>query len=183
MEGERLLSPNWFLMDFFVRHFPSDFNGVAKQSGYGFNSAATVRVSTLQTIGGYSPLFPLDYSDAYLFRKLHLHNHKTYVAGDLVVEHNLSILHVDGMSAERYRNVMMTGSAFCDLMRGRLVGAEFTYRLVRAYLGQLIHGRGPEKKKILARLILDRLTTRKSTRIRRLAYNEETREAIRIAQA
>jgi GT2 family glycosyltransferase len=175
MQGERLLSPNWFALDFFARPFPPAFNGVPEQSGYGFNSAATVRVSAIQAIGGYSPLFPLDYSDAYLYRRLHLANFKAYIAGDLLVEHHLSILNTEGMSEERYRNVMATGSAFCDLMRGRLVGAEFTFRLMKSYLGLLVRKNDSAKTRILAEILKKRLFRRRSDRIKQWLEDETKR--------
>ena len=165
VQGARLLSPNWFLFDLIPRFFPAGFHGVSPHSGYGFNSAATLRVAAIDAIGGYSPRFSLDYSDAYLFRKLHLSGFQTFIAGEIAVEHHLSMLDTAQMSDERYRAVLFTGSAFCDLMRGPLVGAQFTGTTLKSWVASVLRRRSPEKRAILAELLRQRLFMSKARRI------------------
>jgi GT2 family glycosyltransferase len=183
MQGQQVLSPHWFKFDFFPYAFSNENHALQHESVYGFNSAALLRVSALKQVGGYNPLFWLDYSDAYIFRKLHLAGYKGFVAGKIVVQHHLSILNISGMSDARFRNITDAGSAFCDMFRNRLVGLEFTYRLIRSYCGQLLHHGSNSKKNILRTAILRRLLQSKSKRINDWTQQETTRRDLSLPPA
>jgi GT2 family glycosyltransferase len=120
---------------------PLGFTGVAKGDVRGFNSAALMRVSWLDSIGGYSPLFWLDYLDHATFRMLGSVGGKVWIAGELQVEHHLSI--EDGrasMSEARFANFIQAESGFLDLYGSALEGWLYSVRLVFRLLNQRRRG-------------------------------------------
>ena len=139
--GDRLLSPYWFWHGAVPRWFRKGYAGIPSLPTFAFNSASLIRFSALRQIGGYHPLFWLDNSDTYMFRRLHQHGKSVYVEGDLQVGHDFSMLSFEkSMSPERYRNVVSTESAFWDLEMNWIAGLERTLRLVVRYLRQLKSG-------------------------------------------
>lgn len=113
-----------------VGYVPSDFEGTSRREIHATNSATLFRVSALRNIGGFSPYFWLDYVDGYVFRQLHLHGMKVYVAKNIQVEHELSLLHGGELKADRFRNILRAESAFWDLYGGYVQGLALTARLL-----------------------------------------------------
>ena len=127
----RMLSPNWFWAGALPRWFPKGYIGIPPHPTYAFNSASALRVRALRQIGDYSPWFWLDNCDSYLFHRLHLYGKRVFVAGDIQVKHQFSMLDKrKRMSISRYRNVLLAESAFWDLSMNRLAGWERTIRLM-----------------------------------------------------
>jgi GT2 family glycosyltransferase len=80
------------------------------------NSGALLRVDALREIGGFDEAFWLDYSDIVLFSRLHASGKRIYVAGDLEVQHKISIADYDRqLSIERYNNLLHAESSFWDI--------------------------------------------------------------------
>ena len=113
-----------------VSYISSDFEGTAKLEIHATNSATLFRVDSLKKIGGFSPYFWLDYVDGYVFRHFHLHGLKVYVARDIEVEHELSLLHGGGLKADRFRNILRAESAFWDLYGGSVQRLALAARLL-----------------------------------------------------
>lgn len=113
-----------------VSYFPPGFGGILRRVAYAFNSASLFRVSALKQIGGFNPYFWLDYLDAYVYWQLHRHGRNIYVAGDLQVEHELSLLHGEDLKPDRFRNFLQAESAFYDLYGGHIRGLALTGRLL-----------------------------------------------------
>jgi glycosyltransferase involved in cell wall biosynthesis len=171
----RLVSPNWFLGGVLPRWFHKGFRGVPPQPTYAFNSAATLRVSALRQIGGYSPWFWLDNSDAYAFRQLHRHGKRVYVAGDIEVLHDFSMLNLRArITPERYRNVLLAESAFWDLEMGTLAGLERTARLAGRALKHLWRKDAPVYRHTTREFLRRRLFWTRRRRI--AAWQAETLE-------
>lgn len=168
VEGERTLSPHWFACDIFRRLFPTAFTGIPERSVYAFNSGSTFRVTALEQIGGYNELFWLDYSDAYLFRQFHFHGFRMFVAGDLILQHELSVLNASTrMSDARFQNIVEAGCAFFDTMRGPVSGVAFTLGLVKSYIGNLVRHKPATYRRVLVAMLKLRLFHRKAYRLRR----------------
>jgi GT2 family glycosyltransferase len=164
--GEKLLSP-WHTVWISPRYFPRSYNGLPKQPVYAFNSASLVRVEALQKIGGYSPLFWLDNSDTYLYRRLEVAGLRVFVAGSIPLQHDLSMMSIKSkMSLQRYRDSLESGGAFCDLELNWIYGLEQTGRLIRLYLSQVYRKREPEIKRITWSVIWSRMVRSKKRRIR-----------------
>jgi len=112
------------------RWFTYGFQGIPKRATYALNSAATLRVAALQQIGGYDPMFPLDVSDINLFHRLHRSGKRVYVAGDLLISHDFSLLKKHGrMSLNRYRALLLDECAFWDMNMNALARSERMIRL------------------------------------------------------
>jgi GT2 family glycosyltransferase len=128
------LSPFRFAGGAVPRWFASGYSGIATQPTYAINSAALLRTSALVEIGGYDPMFPLDVSDIRLFHRLSCLEKKVFIAGDIRVDHDFSLLDKNArMSTDRYRSMLLDECAFWDMNMGPLARFERTVRLaVRA---------------------------------------------------
>jgi GT2 family glycosyltransferase len=113
-----------------VSYLPSDFEGTATQEIHSTNSATLFRVDALKQIGGFSPYFWLDYVDGYIFHQLYLYGLQIYVASDVRVVHELSLLHKTALKPDRWHNILRAESAFWDLYGGTIQGLALTARLL-----------------------------------------------------
>jgi GT2 family glycosyltransferase len=166
LAGERTVSPNWFVRDTLPRWFARGYSGVPEEAVYAFNSGALVRLDALRKIGGYSPLFWLDNCDLYLFRRFEEFGMRVFIAGNLEIQHDFSMLNLGSkMSLTRYRNALEAGSAFCDLELGWLAGVEHTGILARRYLRQVIEKAPREIRRLTARMIGIRLFQSRARRL------------------
>jgi GT2 family glycosyltransferase len=130
----RNLSPFQFAFGAMPRWFDYGFEGIAQGATYALNSAALVRVDALRQIGGYDPMFPLDVSDINLFHRLHHAGKKVYVAGDMLIHHDFSLLKKHGrMSVERYQALLRDECAFWDMSMGPIARLERVVRLAGRY--------------------------------------------------
>jgi GT2 family glycosyltransferase len=131
----RNISPFRFLLGAIPRWFKYGFEGVSDDIIIPINSGATLRVTALCQIGGYDPMFPLDVSDIELFHRLHNFGKKVYIAGDILIRHDLALLQRDNrMSLDRYHALLLDECAFWDIHLGSLARFERMIRLAgRAY--------------------------------------------------
>jgi GT2 family glycosyltransferase len=130
----RIISPFRFV--FGVPHwFVLGFIGLSKKAAYAANSGAALRVSALHEIGGYDPMFPLDLSDTNLFHRLYKSGKRTFVAGNILVQHNFALLNKHSrMTIERYKESLLDDCAFWDIYMGPIARVERIIRFaVRAY--------------------------------------------------
>ena len=131
LDRAKNLSPFWFMGGALPSWFKIGFTGVARHCTYALNSGAVLRVAALQRIGGYSSRFPLDVSDINLFHQLHASGGRVYVAGDIQVSHNFSLLDkARRMSLDRYRSMLRDECAFWDLYMSPAARMERFARLV-----------------------------------------------------
>ena len=169
----RSLSPNWFRFGAIAQWFKPGFVGVPDQATFAFNSGAMLRVSALRQIGGYDPWYWLDNSDASLFRKLHRHGKSVYVAGDVQVSHDFSMLDMQTkMTSARYRNILLAESAFWDQEMGMLAGLERTARLTLRLFRHYWRNEGRELRNLTREFLSRRLLWTRDRRI--AAWREET---------
>lgn len=118
-DGDKVISPNALSLKIFPKFFPSDFVGISMERTSAINSAATLRVEALREIGGYDPLYRLDYSDAITFHRLHCRGRKIFIAGNIKVRHELSVLDMKHrVTIERYRDILAAEAAFWDECMG-----------------------------------------------------------------
>jgi glycosyltransferase involved in cell wall biosynthesis len=175
LEDGRMLSPNWFWAGVVPRWFPRGYVGISPHPTFAFNSASTLRVSALRQIGGYSQRFWLDNCDSYIYHRLHLYGKKVFVAGDIHVEHEFSMLdRKNRMSIARYRNVLMAESAFWDMSMNRLAGLERTARLIGRWIRHLTRRDPRALRKETAFAIRRRLMKSRKSRLR--MWTEESRK-------
>jgi GT2 family glycosyltransferase len=118
------------------RHFPDEYIGISTEKmTLAVNSASTYRVSALREIGGYDPRYWIDFSDVLLYHRLHEKNFRVFVAGNIHVVHEASVLDIrNRVSPGRYENIDRAEEAFFDECLGtteRLVLLlKLLYRLV-----------------------------------------------------
>jgi GT2 family glycosyltransferase len=134
-DGQRLISPAGLRLSLFPRFYPDDYVGVAlERTASAINSASTLRVSALEAIGGYDSRFWLDYSDAVLFQRLQKSGYRIFIAGNIHVEHELSVLNMKArVSLERYEDILGAESAYWDEYMGAValpaLALRFAYRI------------------------------------------------------
>jgi glycosyltransferase involved in cell wall biosynthesis len=166
VERGRLLSPEYFLLDAFPRYFPKGFQGISKRDTFAFNSASTLRVSSLREIGGYDPLFWLDFSDACMYSRLHKSRKKVYIAGNIQVQHQFSMRDKKHrVTVERYQNIVNALSALCDLELGSLAGLWFTVGLSLRVVKHWIRGDERSIRRVTFRMLVKRITQSRGRRI------------------
>ncbi len=110
---------------------PAGFKGVARGDVRAFNSGALVRVTWLKRNGGYDSRFWLDFLDHALFRAIGRSGGRVWIAGDIRLEHRLSLTEDRAsMSEERFQNFLEAESASLDLYGTRAEGWLYTARLM-----------------------------------------------------
>jgi GT2 family glycosyltransferase len=94
------------------------------------NSAACIRVSFVESIGGFSNDFWLDYLDHWLFRKIYDTHHCVFVSG-ISVEHDLSVADFNkGLDVGRYKNILTAERTFTNRHLPRLWRPVLALRLL-----------------------------------------------------
>ncbi|MGB6194199.1 MAG: glycosyltransferase [Terracidiphilus sp.] len=166
-DGKNILSPEYLLFNAFPRFFPRGFQGVAERATFAFNSASALRVSALREIGGYSPIFWLDCSDAYVYSRLNKSGKKVYVAGNIKVKHEFAMSDKKRLPLERYWNIVNAGSAFRDAELGVVAGWWHTAHLLARPLKHRLRGDDPAMRQITRSMLRSRLTESRQTRIAR----------------
>jgi GT2 family glycosyltransferase len=165
--GGRVLSPKWFWAGAIPRWFLPGFVGVSEHATFAFNSASTLRPSALHEIGGYSPWFWLDNSDSVLYHQLHLFGRRVFVAGDIQVNHDFSMLDKEKkMDIARYHDLLMSESAFWDLAMNPLAGLERTVRLAARWCRHMLRGGDPAFRVETAKALKRRLFYSRESRIK-----------------
>ena len=146
----------------YLRH---GFEGIARRDTYAINSASVFRVAALKQIGGFNPYFWLDMLDAYVYLQLHRHGRKVYIAGDIQVEHQLSLLHEEDLKVGRFRNILQAESTFCDLYGGHIRGLALTGRLLCRIWRQRRRGYAPAIRQLIWEALKMRVFQSKTRRI------------------
>lgn len=129
------------------------------------NSGMAIRVSALDEIGGYSVDFWLDHSDRYIFHRLYQHGKRVFLAADLRLQHNMTMLDYDArMNPERYANFLRAEQAFLDLFASADENAVQVLRLFARFLRQRRY-RNKIYSQMTWKFLLRRLVTAKTRRL------------------
>lgn len=118
----RVLSP-FVISRHWIRttHLQSGFIGISLQKTHAVNSASTLRVAALKTIGGYDPRFHLAYSDIVLFDRLHSRGFRIFVAGNIHVQHEMSVFDLKNRSTpRRYEEILRAEETYYDDYMGKI---------------------------------------------------------------
>jgi GT2 family glycosyltransferase len=143
------------------------FSGASEVECTSANSGALMRISALQQIGGYSEDFTQDFSDMYIFHQLHRAGKKVWIAGDLRLDHKMTIFDFDGsMTPDRYLLFMGAEDEFISNYKSAAENIVQTARLlarsVRQYRGYI----NPAYSRISLRYFWRRLFYSKAARAR-----------------
>jgi GT2 family glycosyltransferase len=116
----------WTLM----KHFPDGFVGIPPENVYAINSSFTIKVSSLNMIGGFDLKLNLDFCDLVICHRIHRQNLRVYIAGNILVKHELSVFDLmNRVDPVRYENIQHAEEAFYDEYLGRIERAMLTLRL------------------------------------------------------
>jgi GT2 family glycosyltransferase len=126
------ISPNVLTFTTFPRMISAESVGISlENSTTAVNSASTFRVSALKSIGGYDRRYWLDYSDAFMYMRLQANNLRVFIAGNIRVQHNLSVVDTQkNVTPERYEQILAAESAFWDECMGRATYLPLLIRLL-----------------------------------------------------
>jgi glycosyltransferase involved in cell wall biosynthesis len=108
----------------------AECQGTSAREVHATNSATLFRVSSLKQIGGFSPYFWLDYLDGYVFHQIFALGGKIYIAREIEVVHELSLLHGGDLTPERFHNILRAESAYWDLYGTPVQRLAFDARLL-----------------------------------------------------
>jgi len=141
MDGNQVLSPG-VLRKLRTKPISASSHGLQDDLVIPFNSGALIRVQDLSEIGGFNEDFWLDYSDYVVYDRLQSRGKKIYVAGDLVIQHKLSILDFDSnVSPQRYANFLYAEGSYWDQYRPAAFGYLHTLRLLVRGVRQFVRFR------------------------------------------
>jgi GT2 family glycosyltransferase len=128
----RVISP-FTLMEYWMltRHFPNGFFGIPLESVYAANSATTIKVSALKAIGGYDPRFYFYFADLVMNHRLHSNRLRILVAGNILVEHELSNFDLKNRTTlDRYEETCRAEEAAYDECMGSVAGMMLAIRIL-----------------------------------------------------
>ena len=129
---DQLISPKRLRSLYRISPVPPACYGTYKEQVVVCDSATLMRTAALREAGGYDQeLFWLDFSDIDVFAALHRNGKSIYIAGDLRLQHSLSIMDYDSsMTPERYANFLAAEGAFFSLRGSTLDNIALTVRLL-----------------------------------------------------
>ena len=129
---DQLISPKRLRSLYRISPVPPACYGTYKGQVVVCDSATLMRTAALREAGGYDEeLFWLDFSDIDVFAALHRNGKSIYIAGDLRLQHSLSIMDYDSsMTPERYANFLAAEGVFFSLRRSPLDNVALTVRLL-----------------------------------------------------
>jgi len=110
--GNRQVSP---MLPRLGREIPFNRRSVVEASWlWAINSGTCLRVDFIDSIGGFSNAFWLDFLDHWLFKMIH-NSHKRVYVSKLVLQHELSVSNMDsGLTVKRYKNVLRAEREFTN---------------------------------------------------------------------
>jgi GT2 family glycosyltransferase len=163
---------------------PADFIGVPEGEVSAINSGTTWRACSLNEIGGFNPLFWLDYLDHWLFREVQRIGKVVYVAANLRIEHELSLLGRQSQpSPERYQNILAAESLFCDLYQSATDGLLLDATLLARSLNQLVRRRNRALSRVAWNCLRERIVSNRSARIdKRKRMSQQAKAAGELVQ-
>ncbi|HEX6493987.1 MAG TPA: glycosyltransferase [Acidobacteriaceae bacterium] len=175
-EGERLLSPAYVGIGR-ATPLPVHFSGVPQREARAFNSAALLRVKSLDAIGGFDPCFWLDHFDSSLHHRLYVHGWRMFVLDSVHLEHHFSLLNYkERVSLPHFQNYLLAESAYMDLYSSWWARAAYTAQLGVRLVNQHRRREYPEILQATRAALLRRLTMTRVERLRRWRQEMSCRE-------
>jgi hypothetical protein len=134
--GNRQVSP---MLPRLGREIPFDSRSVVEASWlWAINSGTCLRVDFIDSIGGFSNAFWLDFLDHWLFKMINNRRKRVYV-GRLVLQHDLSVSNMNiGVTVNRYKNVLTAEREFTNHYLPPLWGCVLVPRLLARAFRHLI---------------------------------------------
>ena len=134
----KMISPCKLFIGRIVKSIPLEYIGIYNFKISAINSGTFVKVEFLKTIGGFNPLFKLDFVDHWIFYKIFTCRKKVFIL-DSVIEHELSVTNYNMyMSKERYKNILNSEILFINLYSPKLEKMVYIPKLIIRSFKQLI---------------------------------------------
>lgn len=130
----RFFSPYRVLFGGVHRPIDKNHTGICNFEISAVGSAAMLRTSFMQELGGFNTIFWLDCLDSWIFHSIHAKGKKVFVM-PLAIEHSLSILDYDMfMTEKRYLNILKYETLFMRSYKTKLENYFYLVRLLRRSL-------------------------------------------------
>ena len=134
----KMISPCKLFIGRIVKSIPLEYIGIYNFKISAINSGAFIKVEFLKDIGGFNPLFKLDFVDHWIFYKIFTCGKKVFIL-DSIIEHELSVTNYNMyMSKERYKNILNSEILFINLYSPKLEKMVYIPKLIIRSLKQLI---------------------------------------------
>lgn len=134
----KIISPCKLFIGRIERPVKSEYVGICNFKISAINSGAFIKVEFLKTIGGFNPLFKLDFVDHWIFYKIFTCRKKVFIL-DSIIEHELSVTNYNMyMSKERYNNILNSEILFINLYSPKLEKMVYILKLIIRSFKQLI---------------------------------------------
>lgn len=134
----KMISPCKLFIGRIVKSIPLEYIGIYNFKISAINSGTFVKVEFLKTIGGFNPLFKLDFVDHWIFYKIFTCRKKVFIL-DSVIEHELSVTNYNMyMSKERYKNILSSEILFINLYSPKLEKMVYILKLIIRSFKQLV---------------------------------------------
>jgi hypothetical protein len=126
VQHEKVLSPQR-VGRIYNHHLQVTTTGLQLDPITAFNSAACLRVSSIISVGGFPPIYWLDYLDHIMFHRLQATGDRVLIL-DVAMEHNLSLENMEmEMDIKRQANLLTAEWRF--IRETRWGGGPFFHRL------------------------------------------------------
>ena len=135
----KMLSPSRVLSWGRLPAVDSSFTGIAPFEITAYNSGTVLRVSAMRMIGGFNPVFWLDFLDHWIFNRLQFYGYKIYVLNATLM-HDLSLNNMSNVSISRYENVLAAEGQFYLLYKSKIENIAYCFRLIIRALKRLAQG-------------------------------------------
>lgn len=124
-------SPAKDLFGGILRPIDMRHKGVCGFKVLAIGSASAIRVSFLQSIGGFNEIYWLDGLDRWLFNAINNMGGKVYVT-DSIIDHELSIMDYDKfMDEQRYANILKYEAIFMKSFKSKAESYVYYLRLLK----------------------------------------------------
>lgn len=124
-------SPSKDLFGGILRPMDMRYKGVCAFKVFAVGSGSAVKVSFLQSIGGFNEFYWLDCLDRWLFFTINNMGGKVYVS-DSIIEHELSIMDYDKfMDEQRYSNILKYEVIFMKSSKTKAENCVYYLRLLK----------------------------------------------------
>lgn len=124
------------------------------------NSGAAIRVSFVQSLGGFNPDYRLDCLDHWLFRQLYAQGKRVALSGS-VIEHDLSVSdYRNQVNLARYRGILSAEVLFVTTQKHRREIPVYMIRLMLRAVKQLVIYRRPKLSAITCAMVVAMIARR-----------------------
>ncbi|MBU4451034.1 MAG: glycosyl transferase family 2 [Actinobacteria bacterium] len=134
----KMISPCKLYIGIIGKAVALEYIGICNFKISAINSGAFIKVEFLKAIGGFNPLFKLDFVDHWIFYKIFTCRKKVFIL-DSIMEHELSVTNYNMyMSKERYKNILNSEILFINLYSPKLEKMVYILKLIIRSFKQLI---------------------------------------------